>query len=199
MGRSLNDNCVLHKEKMEFLKRFDCFHFFNASAPLKLMRTDFLAAGCIFTDGNLILAGYQPTKLAPIISGLGGKREGDEFLEETAIRETVEELFEIKTLPSGLVQRIERDCVPRKILQNGAYGIIVYNFKDLDKILRICSSYKIVSPLYTKFPRTLDQLLFGRLQGSLAEVTHLALLPFVSEQVIDPSFIEDMQILLRNP
>lgn len=185
---------------MEFLKRLDCFHFFRAEQILRVLRTDFLAAGCIFTDGNLILAGYQPTKVVPIISGLGGKREGDEFLEETAIRETVEELFEIHSLPSGLVQRIENLCTPRQILQNGAYGAIVYTFKDLDKILRICSSYKLVSPLYTKFPRTLDQLLFGRLQSSSSvEVTHLALLPLVSKQVIDPSFIEDMQILLRNP
>lgn len=185
---------------MEFLKQLDCFYFFKREAPLRPVRTDFLAAGCIFTDGNLILAGYQPTKEAPIISGLGGKREGDEFLEETAIRETLEELFEIHTLPSGLVQRIERNCVPRKVLQNGAYGAIVYTFKDLHTILRICSSYKLVSPLYTKFPKTLDQLLFKRVSGSLSpEVTHLAILPLVSEQVIDPSFIEDMQILLRNP
>ena len=185
---------------MEFLKRFDCFHFFRSGAPLRSLRTDFLAAGCIFTDGNLILAGYQPTKETPIISGLGGKREGDEFMEETAIRETVEELFEIHTLPTGLVQRIEMGCVPRKVLQNGAYGAIIYNFKDLEKILRICSSYKLVSPLYTKFPKTLDQLLFGRVQGSLKpEVSHLLLLPLVNKQVIDPSFIEYIESLLRNP
>ena len=185
---------------MEFLKQLDCFHyFFRGGAPLKAGRTDFLAAGCIFTDGNLILAGYQPTKEAPIISGLGGKREGDEFLEETAIRETVEELFEIHTLPTGLVQRIEKECIPGKVLQNGAYGIIVYNFKDLEKFLRICRSYKLVSPLYTKFPRTLDQLLFGRVVGSNSvEVTHLALLPVVSQQVIDPSFIEDIESLIKN-
>ena len=57
---------------------------------------NFRAAGSVFTDSKIILAGYQPRKKKPFISGIGGKREEGESYMDTAIRETVEELFEFK-------------------------------------------------------------------------------------------------------
>ena len=164
---------------------------------------NYKAAGCVFTDGKLILAGYQPKKDPPIISGIGGKRESDEYMEETAIRETIEELFETYTVPAGLVKKIEAECVPDRVIQNGSYSILVYDFKDLLKFLRICKSYKVVSPLYTKFPTTLEELLFERKTiEKIPEISLLALLPVVkhspSHPFVDPYFVEDLHLLVKN-
>ena len=56
-------------------------------------------AGIMFTDKNSVLAGYSSHKLA--ITGIGGKKKGDETAIQTAIRETVEELFELEEIPKA--------------------------------------------------------------------------------------------------
>ena len=161
---------------------------------------EYKAAGCVFTDGGLILGGYQPYKKQPFISGIGGAREGGENYLETALRETVEELFDIREsdIPSNLISALVEHFIPRKVIQNGSYVMLVYNFKDLDKFLGICKSYKVVSPLYAKFPTTLDSLLFTRSsrKGS-PEISQLAILPVVPDHdpenpVVDARFISDM-------
>lgn len=161
---------------------------------------EYKAAGCVFTDGGLILGGYQPYKMYPFISGIGGARENGEDHLETALRETVEELFNIREpdIPSNLISTLVEQFIPRTIIQNGSYVMLVYNFKDLDKFLAICKSYKVVSPLYAKFPTTLDSLLFTR-NGRKGdpEISQLAILPVVPDHdpdnpFVDPRFISDM-------
>jgi hypothetical protein len=41
------------------------------------------------------------------VSGLGGKREEGEEFWTTALRETVEELFELSTVPPGWIEQIQ--------------------------------------------------------------------------------------------
>jgi 8-oxo-dGTP pyrophosphatase MutT (NUDIX family) len=67
---------------MEFFRNF--FTTKKVSRP---------GAGCIFTDGNLILAGYQPK--GPYISGIGGSSFDGEEPIVTAMREVMEELLGI--------------------------------------------------------------------------------------------------------
>ena len=52
--------------------------------------SNFMGAGCIFTNGTHVLAGFQPNKKSPAISGFGGKRHGTETFTQTALRETLE-------------------------------------------------------------------------------------------------------------
>ena len=171
----------------------------------ELTDTEYSAAGSVFTDGKLILAGYQPLKRSPTISGIGGKKEEGETYIETAIRETIEELFEVSDISKSLIEDI-KSITPQRIIQNGKYIMIVYNFADLEEILKIVKKNKISSPIYDKIPVNLMDLLFNRkLVYSnpdpfwKPEISHLSLLPVVNHKgahFIDSGFIEDMPILL---
>ena len=160
------------------------------------------AAGSVFTDGKIILAGYQPRKKKPFISGIGGKKEEGETYKVTALRETVEELFEFETVPEKLIENL-MTIPPEKLIQNGSYIMMVYNFNDLDIMLKIISKYKLKSKLYDAAPLTLMDLIFKRKidVSEKPEISHLALLPLVQHEnstpYVNAYFIEDMPILMK--
>ena len=171
---------------------------------------NFRAAGSVFTDSKIILAGYQPRKKKPFISGIGGKREEGESYMDTAIRETVEELFEFKDTPKELLGELKTSIVPQKVLQNGSYIIVVYNFNDLERFLSIIQKYKLHSVLYNEFPKNLMELIFNRNLEFPSkkvdvffkpELSHLSLLPLVQHDkanpFVDPYFVKDMVGLLK--
>uniref|UniRef100_A0A6C0BKM0 Nudix hydrolase domain-containing protein n=1 Tax=viral metagenome TaxID=1070528 RepID=A0A6C0BKM0_9ZZZZ len=166
------------------------------------------AAGSVFTDGKIILAGYQPRKKKPFISGIGGKKEEGETYMYTALRETVEELFEYESIPRILIEEL-KTIVPEKVLQNGSYIIVVYNFEDLGMMLKIIGKHKLRSPLYDTFPKNLIELIFNRRViydvnnvFYKPEISHLSLLPLIehsrSNPFVDGDFIEDMPILMKS-
>ena len=93
---------------------------------------EFDGAGCIFTDGTHILAGYQKGK----ISGIGGTRmEGETYI-QTALREFVEEKFEYKPTPDLMFQ-LEHAIEPRRLFMNGSYVCVQYSFEDLEAFMLI--------------------------------------------------------------
>jgi len=153
------------------------------------------AAGTVFTDGKLMLAAFQPHKKIPVISGIGGKREEGERPIYTAIRETLEELFEFKFIPAELIEKIIKTIPPKKIIRNGSYVFAVYNFKDLISILKLVK--RRTSPLYKRMPTTLDDLLFNREVTTKAELSHLSLLPLVPDLKIDVNLLEDIPQILN--
>ena len=159
---------------------------------------EFTAAGTIFTDGKLLLAGYQPKKTIPCISGIGGKREGEELYMTTAIRETIEELFGIVDIPSNLIEEINLKIIPQSIEQNGGYIIAIYSFIDLIQILNIVSSYSLPTLLYEVLPISLHELLFNRKHICEAEISHLVLLPVVSQLTIDVDLLQDISLYTLN-
>lgn len=147
----------------------------NPTTPVN--STSYSAAGCFFTDGRLFLAGYQPNKKRPCISGIGGSKKKGELPQQTALRETLEELFHVKKVPKELVDRLQ--ILPTKITQNGSYMMYIYTFKQLEEILGLCLAAGIESPLYTSIPQTLSDLLLHRKHNKKAEISHLCLLPLV--------------------
>lgn len=169
--------------------------------------TKYKAAGSVFTDGKLILAGYQPKKRKPFISGIGGGKEASETYMDTAVRETLEELFEFKEIPEKLKQEIQTHVIPQRILQSGPYIMVVYTFDGLEEILKLVKKHNLNSPLYDFIPTTLLDLLFKRKLDISSnnlffkpEISHLCLLPLVqhskSNPFVDAYFIEDMPLLL---
>jgi hypothetical protein len=145
----------------------------------------YTSAGCVFTDGKLFLAGYQPNKKRPCISGLGGSKKKGEIAQETAIRETLEELFHLKKLPKKLTDKLIQ-MVPEKTCQNGSYFMYIYSFNQLEDMLRLCAAYDLVSPLYSTMPTSLIDLLLHRTHNKKAEVSHLCLLPLVKHNLEYP-------------
>lgn len=171
--------------------------FFTRKRPSKKIHPEdipYKAAGTVFTDGKLMLAAFQPHKKIPVISGIGGKREEGERPIYTAIRETLEELFEFKDISAELIEKIIKTIPPKRIIRNGSYVFAVYNFKDLCSIMKLVKRNK--SPLYKKMPTTLEDLLFNREVTTKAELSHLSLLPLVPGLKIDVNLLEDIPQIL---
>jgi hypothetical protein len=148
-------------------------------------------AGCLFTNGTHVLAGYQPNKQFPSINGIGGKPEEDDPM-VTALREFLEEVFGIYDCVKGIDEL--RTVIPQRILEQKRYITYIYDFKDLLKMLEIVSGLGVSSSLYTDFPRSIVELLFNR-RLVKSEISHLCLLPLVdhgSHPFIEPYFLRDL-------
>ena len=163
----------------------------------RLRSRSYKAAGVVFTDGQLILAGYQPLKATPFISGIGGSKDEGETYKETALREMVEELFET-SVPPALLAELKK-CAshsPRKVLRSHSYVRLVYTFEDLVDMLAVMKKH-IKSPLYATFPLTLMELLFQRRDKGKSEISHLCLLPVVKHEsgtpFVVPYFVKEMR------
>jgi hypothetical protein len=168
---------------------------FTVKPPYKYDVLTYQAAGCLFTNNQLVLAGYQPNKSLPYISGIGGTKMPGETFQRTAFRETLEEIFNVNTFPLGLLNTIELILEPTRIMQNGNYIIIVLTFEDLGIILRICRAYNLKTPIYDTIPLRLNDLIFNRKFDISAEITHLALIPLAKKVTIDPYFVEDLDLM----
>lgn len=149
-------------------------------------------AGILFTNGNVFLAGYKSYK--GHITGIGGKPSGDETLPQTAIRETLEELLGIPEVSLFFLKLFERTLLPFKKIENGGYTHFLCTFDDLETFLTIAEIAFTISPFYDTFPRTLGDLVTQRKNTERAEITHLAILPFVGDLRIARHLVEDITL-----
>ena len=160
---------------------------------------DFDSAGTLFTNETHVLAGYQKDIKNTMVSGIGGKREGLETYMETAIRETVEELFHVKHVPLVLIRKIILTVKPQDVGKNGSYILVIYNFNDLEKILKIVRRMLTSCPIYKKIPKTVIALILERktrVKG--AEIIHLCILPMIKNARLDIAFHEDVLMILAD-
>ena len=159
-------------------------------------QSNFMGAGCIFTNQTHVLAGFHPNKKIPNISGFGGKREGNETYTQTALRETLEELFHIKPASLDLIKLIEANLKPGHIskqkTKEGLYYILHYTFEDLKLILKFASLYCVDTPLYEKWPTNVQRLIFYRKMEKSSEISQLCLLPFIENITVDENFKKDL-------
>ena len=165
---------------------------------------NFTGAGMLFCNSQFCLGGYQPRKQKPMISGLGGKREGEEDILTTAFRETLEELFELSTIPLEWIESLQKEVSWKAQIPNGEYISFVYSFEDLQSILNFLAKKEVQSPVYTEFPTNLLSLIFNRsLKTPPPEISHLVLLPLVSHSkenpFVSPYFLKDLRLLLSQP
>lgn len=158
-----------------------------------------MSAGCLFTDGTYVLAGLQIKNEKPILSGFGGKQEEfDECSIDTAIRETLEELFGLDSVPQELVQYLMKNYIPRSQFTQTNYLVLVYTFEDLADFLQISKGFGIQSPLYPVLPTDLLSLLFTRKPQDSSEICSLALLPISADMNLCPHFLKDLKMLSQN-
>jgi len=122
--------------------------------------------------------GYQPSK--KMISGIGGKPLDGELTLETALRETVEELFGMpptRWLMNGLLGYYRN----HRAVQNETYTMYILSFEDLYDFMAIVRGFVLTSPYYPAFPETLTELVLERRAPPDAEVTALAIIPIVKD------------------
>ena len=168
--------------------------------PIDAYDETYSAAGVIFTDGTYCLAGYQPGKKNPCITGIGGMKEVGETAILTALREAVEEIFNIKSVPPAFIKALQDKLRVRNCIKNNTYIIFVYTFNDLELVLKLAKQYKIHSTLYTRLPRTLMELIFLRDVSQPSEIRHISLLPLVYHNpqvgpLVSRDFVVDMNML----
>lgn len=137
----------------------------------------------MFKNDTHVLMGYQPDKQA--ISGLGGKPMGHETLIETALRETIEEMFGLHP-KKKLMDVLLSIFSGRTSVKNGTYTMFTGNLADLEMFMMSVREHSDGSPYYKKFPRTLDDLLFDRRTPLGVEVSHLCMVPIIFE----PFFVD---------
>lgn len=162
----------------------------------------FRGAGCMFADQTYILGGYQNRKQFPKVSGLGGKPIGNESPYETAIRETVEELFEFSTIPTVLLNELHSILIPKTYFLNSGFVTYVFAMEQLDTFLQIVASYNLKSPLYVTIPLTLmDLILKRRIQTSFTpEISHLVLVPIAYTHTLsylDSEYLCDIRLMKK--
>lgn len=185
------------KTKMNFFTRFYCFN--KKQTATVEPTTTYSCAGAIFTNGTHILAGYQPNKKRPFISGIGGRMEKAETFIETAIRETIEEILDVKVVPPKLIYDVINEVKWKKTMKNGSYWIVIYTFEDLFNILKISAIHLKTSPIYKKIPTNLEELLFKRIPLKKSEISQLCILPIVSHPdnspFVDNNLLKDIILI----
>jgi hypothetical protein len=162
-------------------------------------------AGLVFTDGKLILTGYQPLKKKPFISGLGGsKQDGDVDYFHTAVRETLEELYDLEIIPDNLIAHIRGIFTKTAIHESNGYIFLKMDFTDLKILIGLVKAFGLKSRLYDIMPKTISELLLNRkiLHDEKTEITHLCLLPLVAHPLnlpfVDLNLIKDMHQLVND-
>ena len=150
-------------------------------------------AGCMFTDGRVVLTGFQP-KISKI-SGFGGSAHLHETPFETAIRETLEELLGVKDVPYELIAKMPT-CA--RHIAYPSYTCFLYGFDDLDTILRRARRYYETSEYYNEFPTSVGDLILLRQFVEGMEVTDLFLMPVDTNVTLSKSFQKDLSAVADN-
>ncbi len=137
-----------------------------------------LDAGILFTDGRFVLAGWQPNKVLPTLSGFGGKPiEQDEIPYDTALREVLEELFGLHGLPVLYIRSLQDQLPPPVFHVVGNYLVFVHSFESLFHLIETIYKDGLSIPFYKTQPTSIQSLLFERTPIQGCEVSELALLP----------------------
>lgn len=129
-----------------------------------------------------------------VISGVGGKRNEGESPQETAMRETIEELFDIEEVSKDLINSLTCELPVMKMLVTNTYTNYVYSFEDLNKLLAIVRTH-INTPLYETFPLTVSDLLLNCKYNSRSELPILCLVPISQNLTFDQYFVNDINSL----
>jgi hypothetical protein len=178
---------------MKFLARlFSNRTTVNPNAPCP--QAEFKGAGCFFTDQRYILAGYQPHKKTPILSGIGGRQDPSESSHVAAIRETLEELLNIDGSKQLIYSILNQMGNPSRVLCRNGYTLYMYSFQQLEVLLQAIPA-ETPSEYYTSLPKTVNELIWERKTTPDAEISHLCLLPYVKPLTIDSDFLEDLDQL----
>jgi len=128
---------------------------------------DYESAGCLFHDETSFLAGFQRKQQR--WTSFGGKKYHHEKAFETAMRETIEELFEIQITQKTLANLI---CtIPLSIpTQDGSYVYYKYPYDVIFEIINVLEQDGYTSPLYQRWPRTLFELVQKRAFCNVCEI-----------------------------
>jgi hypothetical protein len=132
-------------------------------------------AGILFTNRVMVLCGYKSEKQC--ITGIGGKMHKGETACQTAVRETIEELFEFENIPTKLLENIVDLLLFDNLMAYRGYTTFIMDFHELDKIFTEVGKFQLKSRCYVNVPQNLTELIMQRVPNEKVELSHLALIP----------------------
>jgi 8-oxo-dGTP pyrophosphatase MutT (NUDIX family) len=157
---------------------------------------EYASAGCLFHDKTSFLAGFQRKQQR--WTSFGGKKYSGETSFQTAMREVVEELFEIQLTHQTLAKLI---CtIPLSLpTHDGTYTYYKYEYNTIFEIIGVLEEDGYTSPLYKRLPTTLFELIQTRAFCESCEIQKISLF-FVSDihdmrEVFDTFFLKDLVTL----
>ena len=150
-------------------------------------------SGILFTDGNLVLGGYSSKKQK--ITGIGGKSEKNEICWQTAIRETIEELYEFTGLNWDLLNSLSRKLSFDTVVSSGSYTTFIMSFEDLEVIIKEVFNWSLISKVYPVLPKNIMELIFLRIhdENINVELSGLVLIPCKSKFQVSKCFLNDIE------
>lgn len=143
----------------------------------------YMGAGCMWVSRTHMLAGihtYQSRSHKPKkISGFGGKAKSNEVWWQTAFRETVEEIFDVKQVPNDLLIALKAKLIPMNVLvqPSPSYLTLVFPMEDMNVFLKLCKRFLKQSSLYQSFPVSAEEVVFNRGFASRSEISHILFWP----------------------
>ena len=148
-------------------------------------------AGILFTNKHIALVGYN-SKTCKIV-GIGGKKKGNELPYQTALRETIEELFELTISIDEIITTLSNKLVFDECISRNGYSTFIMSFKDLETVISIVSGCGIPSRVYSRLPISIHELLLNRTQSLHAEITSLVLIPCINNFEVSQCLLNDLK------
>jgi len=152
-------------------------------------------AGIFFTDGNMFLCGYSQYKHK--ITGIGGKQQNNELPYETALRETIEELFEFNTITMELIVELNKKLRFDNIIAYKSYRTFIMSFDDLQIILDVVSKFNLESKVYKTLPTNFNDLIYQREFVNNTELSKLYFFDLKENPTFDSSLNLDISSYLK--
>jgi len=152
-------------------------------------------AGIFFTDGKIFLCGYSQYKNK--ITGIGGKKQNNELPYETALRETIEELFEFHTISLELIDELNKKLRFDNVIGYKSYRNFIMSFDDLQIILDVVNKFNLESKVYKTLPTNFNELIYQREFVNNTELSKLYFFPLEENSEFDFSLNLDVSSYLK--
>lgn len=157
-------------------------------------------AGILFTSHNTILAGYKVIDDEWELSGFGGKKLENELYYQTAIRETLEEIYEVPVTPN-IVNYVASRLKITKVVNNNGYIVVIVSLNQFKHFMLAAINFNFDTPMYKELPTSSVELIGKRDNKFFSEFPYLG---FVSTKFIgsknspicvDRNLISDMKYI----
>lgn len=158
-----------------------------------------MSAGILFLENASFLAGFQRKQMR--WTGFGGKALPQEIPEETAVRETVEELFEINLSKQHIQDLVEELDIWMPYSSSG-YEFFLLPFSGITIISDFLEAKEYRTPVYPQFPKSITALISHRILSKATEIEKINLFSFSDIQEFQPAFdkhlLSDLRFFISN-
>jgi hypothetical protein len=162
--------------------------------------TDWHSAGIIFTSNDTILVGFKNINENWLVSGFGGKKEDGELYYQTAIRETMEELYEVP-ITKEIIEYIANTLTIIKAVDNEGYILMICDISQLKVFMLAGINFQLDTPIYDTLPYSTLSLIGNRKNRQFIEYKFIGFLPIsmivsnITPLNIDPNLISDIKYI----